>query len=89
MIDYDIRDYEYMIISSDGLDSFYHQEIGGKIPLEVTVAQLTKFKSLKGEFLKRRTKRRIREYAKDGIFHHDDISVGILYNNGEDLEWRD
>jgi hypothetical protein len=81
-IDYELEDIDYIIIASDGLDSFYNQETGEKIPLESIVNELTNFKSFKGEFLKRRVKRMLKDYEKRGIFHYDDLSFGIIYNMG-------
>lgn len=81
VVDYDLNDYEYIIVSSDGLDSFYRQDTGEKIPVEIIVQELCNFKSFKGEFLQRRMKRMLRDYEKQGIYHYDDLSVGIIYND--------
>jgi hypothetical protein len=82
-IEYDLDDLEYIIVSSDGLDSFYQQETGEKIPVEMTAALLDQFKSFKGEFLKRRIKRILKDYKKQGIHHYDDLSLGIMYNESK------
>jgi hypothetical protein len=77
---YDLNDLEYIIISSDGLDSFYSQDTGEKISVEMIASLLDQFKTFKGEFLKRRIKRILKEYEKQGIYHYDDLSLGIMYN---------
>lgn len=79
-IEYDLIDIEYIMVSSDGLDSFYDKNSGEKIPIEMVVTHLSQFKSFKGEFLKRRIKRMLKNYEKLGIFHYDDLSLGIMYN---------
>lgn len=86
VVDYHMEDLEYIIIASDGLDSFYSQETGKKILLELTLGYLTQMKSFKGEFLKRRVKRMLKDYEKQGIYHYDDISLGIMYNETEQVD---
>lgn len=80
-INYDLNDYEYIMIASDGLDSFYRQETGEKVPIEFFITKLTQFKSFKGEFLQRRMKRFLKELTKEKIYHYDDLSIGIIYND--------
>jgi len=80
VIDYPIEDYQYIMVASDGLNSFYKQETGDKWPLDITIKSLGMFKSVTGEFLKRRIKRILKDYEKEGIYHYDDLSIGIIYN---------
>lgn len=82
-LDYDfdlnINEYEYILISSDGLSSFKDKN-GVSIPLENIVKEICNFKNLKGEFLKRRMNRQMNIFNKNGFFHYDDISIaGIVF----------
>lgn len=69
---------ESILIASDGLGSF---------PVinpneQVIMSELIAFKTTKGRFVKRRTKKFIEKQEKQRIFHTDDISIGgFHYNN--------
>jgi len=74
------HDFEYLLIASDGLGSFVdNSEPIQKLmpPISVT-SKLTQFKNTKGEFLKRRAKKQMKEYRGQKIDHFDDLSVGVF-----------
>ncbi len=68
-----------ILLCSDGLSSFMHNKIK---PIDPTIVgkEFLLYKSTKGEFLKRRIKRALKNYDKDGIEHFDDLSVGAFIN---------
>lgn len=72
-----VTDYPVILVASDGLDSFVDMS-GGKIGPDAVARRFSQFKSLKGSFLKRRIKRAVRDFEKDGISHYDDLSVGAF-----------
>ena len=74
-----IEDYEMVGIASDGIESFFspHDNSLRKDYKEV-LEELTAFKGTVGEFLKRRCKRAIKNYKKEGIEHYDDVSIGVM-----------
>jgi len=60
-----------LFISSDGIDSFNHS-----ISLVDAITEVTNFKRVHGEYLKRRMKRFLKNVESSGNWHADDISIG-------------
>jgi len=73
---YDLDTFPRVLICSDGISSF----IKGTEPEQtIEIAkEFLAYKSMKGEFLKRRMKRAIKVYEANNIHHHDDLSVGAF-----------
>ena len=65
-----------VMIMSDGIDSFLHEATPQSS--EEIMPLFTNFKNTKGEFLKRRLNRQMKSFAKSGINHYDDLSVGAF-----------
>lgn len=65
-----------ILISSDGLSSFIHKDNDIEITKQSIITEFTRFKTMKGEFIKRRAKRAIEDISNCNIFHLDDISIG-------------
>ena len=65
-----------ILITSDGIDSF----LQGTSHLEATdiIKPCVKFKTTKGEFLKRRLNKQMKVFRKDDIGHFDDLSIGVF-----------
>jgi hypothetical protein len=79
---YDTSDIEYILICSDGLESF--QDANKKpIPVETVIDQLTDFKSYAGKFITRRLETFLNKFCvENGWKHYDDLSVaGICVGN--------
>ncbi len=70
--------FDWVMIASDGLDSFRNMKTGEAIPLQDIVKRFTSFKVTKGEFMKRTARKALKELAKENIFPMDDISLGCL-----------
>jgi len=68
-----------ILLCSDGLSSFIHNKINPVDPL-IIGKEFLLYKSTKGEFLKRRIKRALKNYNKDNIEHFDDLAVGAFIN---------
>lgn len=85
VFNYHLDDFKdaFVGISSDGIDSFVDSNTGERVPLKPIVEELFTFKNYSGEFVKRRVKRAIETFAKNGIYHADDISVGVLLKTEE------
>ena len=74
-----IEDYEMIGIASDGIESFFSpHDNSSKKGFEEVIEELTAFKGTVGEFLKRRCKRAIKNYKKEGVEHYDDVSIGVM-----------
>ena len=73
-----IEDYEMIGISSDGIESFFDPHSSLRMGYKEVLEELTAFKGTVGEFLKRRCKRAIKNYKKEGIEHYDDVSIGVM-----------
>jgi len=75
---YDIDRFPRILICSDGISSFMNG-VDPEQTIEITKEFLA-YKSIKGEFLKRRLKRAIKVYESNGVYHNDDLSVGAFIN---------
>lgn len=65
-------------LASDGVASLTCVEDQQKTPVREVLEQLVAYKTTKGEFVKRRVKRMLKTYAKQGIYPTDDIAVATL-----------
>jgi len=75
---YDIDKFPRILICSDGISSFMN---GTEPEQTIEIAkEFLAYKSMKGEFLKRRLKRAIKVYESNNIYHNDDLSVGAFIN---------
>lgn len=72
---------EYLLMTSDGIETFRNTKTNELIPIADVVSELTDFKQTKGEFIKRRVNKMIKTYEKQGVFHYDDFSVAGIYLN--------
>ena len=73
-----ISDYKSVFIASDGLTSFINEN-GEKYDIDKVLEEVTSFKNIKGEFIKRRMgskKGVINTLQAKGISHYDDLSIG-------------
>jgi len=67
-----------IFICSDGIESFIKKDPSQRDilkPLEVLMDFMA-FKNVKGEFLKRRMKKALKNLDNQGITHYDDLSIG-------------
>jgi len=69
---------EAFIISSDGIESFIDVSTGERIPYEEVIQEIISFKTKRGEFIKRRIRRMMEDYAKKGIYNYDDVSIAAF-----------
>uniref|UniRef100_A0A6M3LF00 PPM-type phosphatase domain-containing protein n=1 Tax=viral metagenome TaxID=1070528 RepID=A0A6M3LF00_9ZZZZ len=75
----DMLDLRAIFISSDGLSSF-RSLMGVELPSRQMLKHFLSFKNFKGEFIKRRSKKAIKEINKSHeMFNFDDISIGGIY----------
>ncbi|OQW94800.1 MAG: hypothetical protein BWK79_04745 [Beggiatoa sp. IS2] len=71
-------------IASDGAAHFIDATQTAKVPLFNIANSLLDFKNVEGEFVKRRSKRALEQYAQRNIFPADDLSVGVFVQSVED-----
>lgn len=71
---------EFFGIASDGIAQIRSKSTGETLPVIRVLEDFTAFKGLEGEFLRRRVKRQLQDYAKDKFFPTDDLSVAVLLN---------
>lgn len=72
-----INNLEYILLVSDGLESFNNGFTDIKF-IEL-VKDLTDFKNVNGSFIERKVKRILKNYEKEGFYPSDDISVGGIH----------
>jgi len=65
-----------ILIASDGISSFIHKDNDITVTTNSIVTEFTRFKTMKGEFITRRSKKAIQDIKTNDIFHLDDITIG-------------
>ena len=70
--------YSLAALMSDGVASFLSLEDNQKIPVNEVLKQLVAYKTTKGDFVKRRTKRMLKNYSRQNIYPTDDVSVAAI-----------
>jgi len=79
------NDYEYAMLLSDGLHSFYKTEESktsrqlNSIPMDQVIDEIMSFKGGMGTFVARRAKKFARSCAAKGWQHADDLALGAIY----------
>jgi len=77
--EFNTENIDWLILSSDGLESFLKDNEKVNI-----IKDLTSFKQLRGEFVTRRFNKFIKNSIKNNIDHYDDISIsGISFEKGD------
>lgn len=79
-LELDIDNLEYLVLSTDGVESFESSDIRVLNNIDLKMHQ---FKKFTGDFLQRRIKRIIKEEAKAGRNHSDDIGIAAISFNKE------
>ena len=76
---------DMVAIFSDGVQSFTQKLDGNPTPLTAReiLPDLLAFKNTKGEFVKRRAKRALADFASRGIHHQDDFSMAVISVQGD------
>jgi serine/threonine protein phosphatase PrpC len=77
---FDLDIYSLILISSDGISSFIKPE-ENKTELilpQTVIDSCIAFKTMNGDFLKRRMNRQMKTFLAEGINHYDDLSVGVF-----------
>ena len=76
-----VDEIEYVLLMSDGVESFQHYDESPPIPIVNTdiLNELSSFKNIKGQFVTRRTKAALKKFKKNGIDHYDDLSIAGMY----------
>jgi len=72
---HDIDNCKCIIIASDGLGSFRNYSSENHPSTQDVITNLCAIKNYNGEFIQRRVGRMLSEYAKNNIYHYDDLSV--------------
>lgn len=77
------KEYRLVTLASDGVSSLLSVEENEKVPVKEVLEQLVAYKTTKGEFVKRRTKRMLKNYSKRDISPTDDLSIATMLLNYE------
>ena len=73
---FSLEEYSHILISSDGLGSFINKNNFEREDLSLIINEFTLFKNTKGEFIKRRSKKALKDIEAQ---NSDDISIGGFY----------
>jgi len=74
---FSLEEWPILCVSTDGIDSFLDDQ-GNRLPYDFVLEQFLSFKNYNGEFVKRRAKRAIQTFEKDGFRNYDDLSIGVI-----------
>lgn len=78
MVTFTMNEYKLFALTSDGVSSFLSIDDNRKIPVKDILEQLVAYKTTKGDFVKRRARRMVKTYEKQGIYPTDDLSIATL-----------
>lgn len=73
-----INSYALLALTSDGAASFLLPDSNQKVSVKEIFEQLVGYKTTKGDFVKRRTRRMLKEFEQQGIYPTDDVSVATI-----------
>jgi serine/threonine protein phosphatase PrpC len=73
-----LKKFKVIAIASDGATRCINTRKSVKLPLYETATNLLAFQSLKDEFVKRHIKSTLEQYAVQGIYPADDLSIGVF-----------
>ncbi len=71
-------EYQLVALASDGVAALVSNEENRKVPVREVLEQLTAYKTTKGEFVKRRAKRMLKNYSKQEITPTDDLTIATM-----------
>lgn len=75
-------EYKYIALGSDGLGAFMNSQTGESYEDQMVMDSFLNFKNTKGEFVKRRVKRAMRDLEREQhIVPGDDVSLAVLQVN--------
>jgi len=79
---FNARDFDTLFITSDGIFSFIVESATERrvVPEGDVLPDFMNFKNVKGEFLKRRLNKALKNLNRRDINHYDDLSVGAFIN---------
>lgn len=75
---FNMEEYSAILVTTDGIQSFYDFDNLQKIDKFDIAKELCNIKNIKGEFIKRRCIKMLKDYAIQNIYNTDDFSVGGL-----------
>jgi len=75
-----LNQFKMVAIASDGAAQCIDTRKSAKLPLDQVATDLLAFQELSEEFVQSHTKNTLEQYAKQGIFAADDLSIGVFVN---------
>lgn len=80
VLKYSTREFPTIFICSDGIQSFIKKDPSQRDILDPheVLPEMMAFKNTRGEFLKRRMKRALKDLDSQDITHYDDLSIGAF-----------
>jgi hypothetical protein len=79
---FNVADYKYAAIASDGMTSFYSKGVGS-LSLPDVLKEFWAFKNSHGAFVERRMKRFKKDTQPKGWKHADDLAIGVIHLGDE------
>lgn len=73
-----LDEYAFIGVMSDGINTFTKANHGQHVLLHDAIVEMTAFKTVQGEFIKRRCNKALKNYGKAGLFPGDDLAIAGL-----------
>lgn len=86
LFSFPLQQFPTVAIASDGITQCIDMTQSVRLSLDEISTELLNFKHLQGEFVKHRTRRVLQQYAQQGIFPADDLSIGAFVQMKEGEE---
>lgn len=74
---FDLKDVSQLVLTSDGIMSFV-SPLSVNPAIEEAIQEVSKFKNVKGEFLKRRVNKMVEDMKAKGFNHQDDLGMAAF-----------
>ena len=78
LFSFDLKAFTAIALASDGVASFMRIADQQKIPEIEIIEQVLAYKTIKGDFVKRRVRRMLKTYEADGVYPTDDLAVAAM-----------
>ncbi|NJN45837.1 MAG: protein phosphatase 2C domain-containing protein [Candidatus Competibacteraceae bacterium] len=78
LFEFDLNEFPLVAIATDGLDSLTNVVSGVQLKLAEAANQFMTFENTNGDFVKRRLRRMLINYAKESIYNLDDVGCGVF-----------
>jgi hypothetical protein len=78
IFEFALAEFSLVVVATDGLDSLTNVVTGVQLSCTEAAKQFLASTNTQGDFVKRRLRRMLVNYAKDSIYNYDDVGCGVF-----------